>query len=60
MLQVNSTKYELFPQKKSELYDMMHIFILGIYSIILPSIKNSNKSIPLWYGKRISSIKNYG
>lgn len=58
MLQVNSTKYELFPQKKKkkvkyELYDMMHIFILGIYSIILPSIKNSNKSIPLWYGKRI-------
>ena len=53
MLQVNSTKYELFPQKKSELYDMMNIFILGIYSSILPSIKNSNKSIPLWYGKRI-------
>ena len=53
MLQVNSTKYEHFPQKKSELYDMMHIFILGIYSIILPSIKNSNKSIPLWYGKII-------
>ena len=38
---------------KYELYDMMHIFILGIYSIILPSIKNSNKSIPLWYGKII-------
>lgn len=45
MLQVNLTKYEL--------YDIMHIFILGIYSIILPSNKNSNKSIPFWYGKTI-------